>query len=229
MSPEAVASIRLVSVSFLNRKSPAAAAATPPTPAETEAAHQVSLGKGAPTPKQNAKVQRRGPVAPPPMTQREAIKRAKTSGGKPLTKDERRAQAAQRRERMMKGDDGFLLARDKGPVRAYVRDLTDARRNLAGVLLPVAILSFIVLIIPNPTVQAYAPLILMIVLLGALADTIVFSRQLSRRVAERFPKGDPAGLSLRGRSLGFYAFNRAMLPRKWRAPRPRYKTGDIVE
>ncbi|RIJ76442.1 DUF3043 domain-containing protein [Nakamurella silvestris] len=230
MPPQDPESIRLVSVSFLNRKSPAAEAALPATPAETEADNKVVLGKGAPTPKRSEKVQRRGPVAPPPMTQREALKRAKTAaGGRPLTKDEKRVQAAQRRERMMKGDDGYLLARDKGPVRAFVRDLTDSRRNLAGVLLPVAILSFIVLLVPDRTVQAYAPLILMIVLLGALADTIIFSRQISKRVAAKFPKGDPTGLSLRGRSLGFYAFNRAMLPRKWRAPRPRFKSGDVVE
>ena len=215
-------------MSFLNRKSPTAEAAA--TPAPTPEEQSVKIGKGAPTPKQNQKIQRRGPVAPPPMTQREALKRAKAStGGKPLTKDERKAQSAARRERMMKGDDGFLLARDKGPVRAYVRDLTDSRRNLAGVLLPVAVLSFIVLLIPNRTVQAYAPLILMIVLLAALADTIFFSRQIGRKVAAKFPKGDPSGLSIRGRSLGFYSFNRAMLPRKWRAPRPRHTSINPVE
>ena len=193
-----------------------------------QASDRVSLGKGAPTPKRREKEQRRGPVAPPPMTQREALKRAKTQT-KPLNKTERKVQAAERRERMMKGDDRYVLARDKGPVRAYVRQIVDSRRNLAGVLLPTAILSFVVLLVPNEFVQLYFPLILMIVLLAAVADAVVFGRQISRRVAAKFPKGDPTGLPVRGRSLGFYAFNRAMLPRRWRAPRPTVSHGDDVE
>lgn len=216
-------------VSFLSRKTAATTPATPQPEATAEdTVGKVSLGKGAPTPKQREKVVRRGPVAPPPMTQREALKRSKTEG-KTMTRDERKAAAAERRERMMKGDDGYVLARDKGPIRAYVRDLVDSRRNLAGVLLPVAVLSFVVLLIPNAQVQAYAPLILMIVLLAAVVDTVVFGRQIGRKVAAKFPKGDSSGLSSRGRSLGFYAFNRAMLPRRWRAPRPRFRNGDDVD
>ncbi|WP_211229410.1 DUF3043 domain-containing protein, partial [Nakamurella lactea] len=48
------------------------------------------VGKGRPTPKRReAEKVRRGPVAPPPRTQREAVKRSKETG-KALTKDERR-------------------------------------------------------------------------------------------------------------------------------------------
>ncbi|WP_090482426.1 DUF3043 domain-containing protein [Nakamurella panacisegetis] len=210
-------------MSFLRRKSAdqASDVLVPPVP------EAPTVGKGRPTPKRSQAEARRGPVAPPPKTQREAIKRSKEVG-KTLTKDEKRTQSNQRRERMMRGDDAYVLPRDRGPVRAFVRDLTDARRNVAGILLPVALLSFVILLIRNQTVQLIGPFILLIAILAAVVDAIIFGRQLSRRVAERFPKGDPAGLSIRPRALGFYAFNRACLIRKWRVPRPRVGRGDAV-
>lgn len=210
-------------VSLLRRKSAdqAPAAVVPAVP------DKPTVGKGRPTPKRSEAERRRGPVAPPPKTQREAIRRSKEVG-KTLTKDEKRTQSTQRRERMMRGDDAYVLPRDRGPVRAFVRDLTDARRNIAGILLPVALLSFIILLIRNQTVQLIGPFVLLIAILGAVVDSIVFGRQLARRVVEKFPKGDPSGLPIRQRSLAFYAFNRACLIRKWRVPRPRVSRGDAV-
>lgn len=187
------------------------------------------VGKGRPTPKRRDSERRRGPVAPPPMTQREAIRRSKQTGGRKLTKEERRTLSAQRRERMMRGDDAFLLPRDKGEVRAYVRDMVDSRRNLAGLLLPIALLSFLTLMLPMPAVQAYGPLILMVAILAAVVDSVIFGRRLSRMVRAKFPKGDKSGQSTRGAALGFYAFNRACLIRKWRVPRPRVDRGAVIE
>ena len=43
----------------------------------------------------------------------------------------RRADMADRRERMMAGEDDYLLPRDKGPVRRYARDIVDSRRKRA--------------------------------------------------------------------------------------------------
>ncbi len=187
-------------------------------------------GKGRPTPRRRDVERRRGPVAPPPRTQREAYKRSKeTGGGRKLTKDERRELAAQRRERMMRGEDAYLMPRDKGAVRAYVRDLVDARRNLAGLLLPIAALSFLTLLMPSMVIQSYGPMILMVAILAAVLDSVIFGRKLARVVREKFPDGDRSGQSTRGSALGFYAFNRACLIRKWRIPRPRVDRGDVVD
>jgi hypothetical protein len=200
-------------VSFLRRKpaddteQPSAATAPPEEASPT-------TGKGRPTPKRREAEGRRGPVPPPPMTQREAIKRSKVQG-KSLTKDEKRALARVNRERMMSGDDKYVLPRDRGKVRAYVRDLVDTRRNVAGILLPIAVLSFVILLIPLPLLQTYGP--------------VIFGRQLSAKVRQKFPNGDNSGLSTKGGSLGFYAFNRACLIRRWRVPRPRVGPGDVVD
>lgn len=187
-----------------------------------------AVGKGRPTPKRREAEGKRGPVAPPPMTQREAIKRSKVAG-KSMSKDERRALARTNREKMMAGDDQHLLARDRGKVRAYVRDLVDTRRNFAGILLPLAVASFIVLLIPNPVVQSYGPLALLVGIVAAVIDSIIFGHQLSKKVKAKFPNGDSSGQSTKGSSLGFYAFNRACLIRRWRVPRPRVDAGAKID
>lgn len=207
-------------MSLLRRKSPVTAAPVEPAP---DAVAPVA-GKGRPTPKRREAEGRRGPVPPPPKTQREAIKRAKT-GSKSMTKEERRAASAERRERMMRGDEAYVLPRDRGPIRAYVRDLVDARRNFAGLLLPIALLSFIILLVPVPVVQAYGPLVLFVAIIAAVIDSIIFGRQIGRKVRQKFPKGDSTGLSTKGAQLGFYAFNRACLIRRWRVPRPKVQVG----
>ena len=215
----------LSGVSLFSRKSSAATTAAVSATPETPAAPTV--GKGAPTPKQRDKMPRRGPVPPPPQTQREAYKRAKSASIKPRSKEERRALAAERRERMMRGDDTAVLPRDRGPVRRYIRDLDDARRNLAGLLLPVRLVAFAASLL-NPLAQLLSLLVMMAVLLASILDSYVSGRQIARKVRERFPNGDPNGLSMKGFSLGYYAFNRAMLPRRMRAPRARYRPGDEV-
>ncbi len=213
-------------MSFLRRK-PADSAEPTAAPAAVEEVAP-TVGKGRPTPKRREAEGRRGPVAPPPKTQREAIKRSKVQS-KSLTKDEKRALARVNRERMMSGDDRYLLARDRGKVRAYVRDLVDSRRNVAGILLPVAVLSFVILLIPVPLLQTYGPLLLLVAIAAGVIDSVIFGRQMSRKVRQKFPNGDDSGLSTKGSSLGFYAFNRACLIRRWRVPRAKVGPGDVVD
>jgi hypothetical protein len=212
-------------VSFLRRKPTDSTESDTVAPVEEELP---TVGKGRPTPKRREAEGRRGPVAPPPKTQREAIKRSKEQG-KSLSKDEKRTMARTNRERMMSGDEKYVLPRDRGKIRAYVRDLVDTRRNVAGILLPIALLSFVILLIPFPLVQAYGPLVLLVAIVAAVLDSVIFGRQLAKKVRQKFPNGDGSGLSTKGSSLGFYAFNRACLIRRWRVPRPRVATGTRID
>ena len=111
----------------------------------------------------------------------------------------------------------------------YGRDLVDTRRNIAGILLPLALASFVVLLIPIPAVQAYGPLVLLVGIIAAIIDSVIFGRQLSKKVKAKFPNGDNSGQSVKGSALGFYAFNRACLIRKWRVPRPRVDAGAKID
>jgi hypothetical protein len=182
---------------------------------------RLTPAKGKPTPKRReSEARRRGPVAPPPRTQREAAKRAKTVKG---TKDQRRTEAATRRERMAAGDDRYLMPRDKGPVRAYVRDIIDSRRHLAGLFMPLALLVLIAMISPVPTIQAYAAPGTLVVLVLIVLEGIYTARTVIKRVRAKFPDATDSSLS-----LGWYCFVRASQVRKLRVPKPKVKPGDTV-
>ncbi|NIH87852.1 DUF3043 domain-containing protein [Amycolatopsis granulosa] len=181
--------------------------------------------KGRPTPKRKeAEGKRRGPVAPPPRTMREAMKRNRElRKANPASKEERRRLAKERQERMAAGDDRYLLPRDKGPVKAYVRDLVDSRRHFLGAFMPLAILVFIVLLVPIPVIQQYVTLLCMVALVVMAVEGYFNGRRITRLVRQKFPKE-----TVNGRSIGWYAFVRASQIRKLRMPKPRVKVGETV-
>lgn len=183
-------------------------------------------GKGRPTPKRReAEGRRRGPVPPPPRTTREAMKRAR--GNKEERKElaaKRREVRASQRERMMAGEDKYLPARDRGPVKAYVRDLVDSRRNLLGLFMPLALIVFVALIAPNRLLQFYATVLCLVMLLAMILEGVLNGRRYTRMARLKYPKE-----TVRGLSIGWYAFIRASQIRKLRIPKPRVKPGDRVE
>ncbi|MGH3781313.1 MAG: DUF3043 domain-containing protein [Pseudonocardiaceae bacterium] len=177
-----------------------------------------NVGKGRPTPsRREAEGRKRGPAPPPPRTQREALRRMRGS------KEERRNAAADRRERMLAGDEKYLLARDRGPVKAYVRDLVDSRRHLAGAFMPLALLVIVVILVPSPVVQQYVSLVSMAMLLAIIVEGVLLGRTVMRRVRKRFPDTPESGAS-----LGFYAMTRATQLRRLRVPKPRIERGDPI-
>jgi len=105
---------------------------------------------------------------------------------------------------MMAGDERYLLPRDRGPARAYVRDLVDTRRNLAGLFMPLAVLVFVSVLLPIPAMQAYASLVTLCLLAAMIVEGIMLGRYVSARARERFPKENVTGWS-----IGWYAFTRA--------------------
>ncbi|WP_067675250.1 DUF3043 domain-containing protein [Nocardia miyunensis] len=186
-----------------------------------------TAGKGRPTPKRrDAEGKRRGPVAPAPMTQKEARARRKATRGtkadRKAASAERRAAAADRRARMAAGEDQYLPPRDRGPVRAYVRDLVDARRNLVGLFMPLALLLIVAMFL-NPAVQIYVTLAMLVMMVFMAGEGVVLGRIINRRVRERFPASTNSSLQ-----LGWYAFVRASQIRRMRMPKPRVNPGDSV-
>ncbi|KAA0083628.1 DUF3043 domain-containing protein [Mycolicibacterium sp. P9-64] len=187
--------------------------------------------KGRPTPKRSEAARRRGPVAPAPMTSAEARKRRKELGGPKLSKEERKAEKltrraamSERREKMMAGEDAYLLPRDKGPVRRFVRDIVDSRRNVLGLFMPAALgLVFVMLSVPSLKVQqALSPAMLALVLIMAI-DGVMIGRRVNKAVDAKFPDNVESGWK-----LGFYAASRASQLRRMRAPRPQVNRGDKI-
>lgn len=186
--------------------------------------------KGRPTPKRSEASRKRGPVAPAPMTTAQARKRRKEMRAK-LTREERkadkatrRADMAERRAKMMAGDDAYLLPRDKGPVRRYVRDVVDSRRNVLGLFMPAALaLIFVMLSVPSVAVQQLISPAMLVLVLIMVIDGFILGRKVNRLVAEKFPDNTETG-----RKLGFYAASRASQLRRMRAPRPQVQRGNKV-
>lgn len=187
--------------------------------------------KGKPTPKRSEASRRRGPVAPAPMTAAEARRRRKEIGGPKLTRDERkserlarRADMSDRREKMMAGEDAYLLPRDKGPVRRFVRDVVDSRRNVLGLFMPSALgLIFVMLAVPSLTVQRLLSPAMLVLVAIMVIDGFIIGRKANKLVNEKFPDNTESGWK-----LGFYAASRASQLRRMRAPRPQVNRGDKV-
>lgn len=171
--------------------------------------------KGRPTPKRDT--QKRGPVAPPPRTQREAYRRARGS------KDQRRTESAERRERMMAGDDRYLMPRDRGPVKAYARDIIDSRRNILGLFMPLALVVLVALFLSNLAVQQYVTYFCTAMLAVMIVEAIVLGRIATKRARKKFPNEAVSALA-----LTWYCFSRASQVRKMRIPRPRVRPGEEV-
>lgn len=168
-------------------------------------------GKGRPTPKRSeAQGRRAGPPPPPPTTRKEAYRRMREqkASGRPAA----RAAAA-------RGDDNYLPARDRGPVRKYVRDIVDARRNVGSFFLVIAVVALIGTIAPSAVVKNYASLLLFGFFLVMIVDSVILSRRIKSKVAERFPKESP------GRGLAWYGISRSTMIRRWRFPKPDVPTG----
>ena len=208
-----------------------------PPPDDADAADSESVAKdsgttapkGRPTPKRDT-ARRRGPIAPAPMTTAEARRRRKELRGPKLSrgerredKVERRAAMSERRERMMAGDDDYLLPRDKGPVRRLARDIVDSRRiSVLGLFMPAALgLIFIMLAVPQ--VQYYISPAMLILMAIMVIDGIFLGRKVNQVVDEKFPDNTEGGWK-----LGFYAASRASQLRRMRAPRPQVNRGDKV-
>ncbi|WP_428338417.1 DUF3043 domain-containing protein [Mycobacterium sp.] len=189
---------------------------------------QSTAPKGRPTPRRDAG--RRGPVVPAPMTAAEARARRKAMGGPKLSREERkeqssvrRAQTAERRERMMSGDERYLLTRDQGPVRRYVRDIVDSRRNVLGLFMPAALgLMFFMFAVPQ--LQFYVSPAMLLLMAAMALDGLILGRKVARRVDEKFPEDPESRVK-----LGLYAASRASQMRRMRAPRPQVKHGASVD
>jgi hypothetical protein len=211
--------------------SSAGSAAVPESTQAAEAAATTRTApKGRPTPKRNDKAKKRGPVAPAPMTAAEARQRRKETR-KTMTKEERkeekvrrRAALATQRERMMSGEEASLMPRDKGPVRRYVRDIVDSRRNLLGLFLPLSLVLIFVMLTLPPKISASSSPITLLLMIAMLADGFLLSRKVNKAVEAKFPDSGETRTK-----LGMYAVARATQLRRSRVPRPRVERGAKVD
>lgn len=200
---------------FRRNNADAAVPEAAPEPVVPESnSKKVTPGKGRPTPKRK-EAQRRRVVEPPPKDNKEARRRMR---------EKMRAERAEQTAGARRGDERYLLPRDRGPVRKLVRDLVDARRNVgpyffAG-LLVVVVTSLQVM---PPAVKLGGSVLWFGMLLLMTLDAFLIARLIKRAVRERFPDSKE-----RMPALYFYGILRSMSFRKIRNPKPQVKIGDEV-
>ncbi|HEU4346448.1 MAG TPA: DUF3043 domain-containing protein [Actinoplanes sp.] len=187
---------------------PAADAASRPknyTPSKKE------LGRT--TPKRTSNARRVG--APAPKNRREAYK---------AMRERQRLERAEAADGMRAGDERYLLARDRGPERALVRDIVDSRRTMGTYFF----LGAAVVILGSgtwapPVVQLGSTLLWSVLLFAVIIDSVLISRRISKLVLARFPK-----TTVRTRTLALYGIMRGMTFRRMRVPKPRVELGDKI-
>ncbi len=172
--------------------------------------------KGRPTPSRREAEQARRERVKPTMTRREAARKRR---------EEARSARLAQRQALLAGDETGLPIRDRGPVRARVRDLVDARRNIGDFFLPLVLVAFLATLVPNAAVKVYATLALYAGVLLLVTDLLVLARRLKADLKRRFPEG-----AARGDTKGAVAYGvmRATQMRRLRLPKPKVAPGAKV-
>lgn len=166
--------------------------------------------KGRPTPKRAMAQSQRRSVTNTQMTRKEAGKRQREA---------RRADMAKQREALASGDERYLPARDKGPVRKFARDFVDSRFCIAEFFLPLAVIILVLSMIRIPSLQNIALLLWLFVIVLIVVDSIGIAIRLKKQLRTRFE-----GQHMKGAVA--YALMRTLQMRRLRLPKPQVKRGE---
>jgi hypothetical protein len=167
------------------------------------------LGQATPKRKQGGRK-----AEPPPANRREATKRMRA---------QQRDSRAEARAGMMAGEEKYLAPRDKGPERALVRDIVDARRNLASYFLFVMLFVLLTSFMRVPALVLYANMFFYVYVIGVVVDSFLLTRRIKRVMPGRFPKATRPP-----RSHYFYAIMRSLNIRRLRMPNARVPLGTKI-
>jgi hypothetical protein len=160
----------------------------------------------------------------PTRREAEAAAKARAKGAKDRKsaakqqRQQRYEQNARMREAMKTGDERFMPARDRGPVRRFVRDLVDARLSAAEFLLPLLVMIMLLTYSGNDTLNRYGQSLWMVTILLVTVDTVLLVFKIKRELRRRFPEESHKGAT-------FYGILRAMQLRFLRLPKSQVKIG----
>lgn len=152
---------------------------------------------------------------PAPANRREAYKKMR---------ERQRAERAEAAAGMRAGDERYLLARDRGPERALVRNIVDSRRTVGTWFFAGAIIVLIGSSTRMPVaVQVASNLLWALLAVGVILDSWLISRKVRRLVKERYPD-----TTQRMGALYLYGIMRGLTFRRMRVPKPKIELGDKV-
>lgn len=151
---------------------------------------------------------------------------------KKLERQKRDEAYARERVALETGDERYLPARDKGPIRRYVRDWLDARWSISEFLLPamilflggVLILTFVRI---SDQVASIVMVGLMVLFYALLVVSIIEGVIVWLRMKKRLKKIYPNTPIPKG--TWFYMYTRMVMARRWRSPKPQVERGQFPD
>ena len=135
-----------------------------------------------------------------------------------------RAKMAEARERarigMANGEEKYLVARDRGPQRRYIRDFIDARFSVGEIMIPIMFVVIILTFVQDEVFQVLAIMGLWLFFILAVLDCLVVGFRINRKLAAKF------GADQLQKGNRWYAAMRALQLRVMRLPKPKVKRGE---
>lgn len=158
--------------------------------------------------------------ATPTRREREAANiRPLVSSDRKAANRDSRAKTAEARDRarigMAAGEEKYLLLKDRGPQRRYVRDYVDARFSVGEIFVP-ALLIF-VLTSTIPSIQIYVTFTMYAFILTVVVDSLIMGKKLKSKLAAKFGEDNVQ------RGAAWYASMRGAQLRIMRLPKPQVK------
>ena len=139
-------------------------------------------------------------------------------GSRKAQRQQRSQAASKMREAMRTGDERYLPARDKGPVRRFIRDYVDSRLCVGEFLLPLLVIIMVLQAGTNATMQSASNNLWFATVVLTALDTLWMLWRLRQQLKVRFPDEDARGAS-------FYAIMRMLQLRPMRQPKAKVKLG----
>jgi hypothetical protein len=135
-----------------------------------------------------------------------------------VSREASRVARTKQRAALLSGDEAALPARDKGPVKRFIRDTVDARWNIGEFMLPVMLLVLVLSAVPiafkSSGVWATQLIFLLVygLLISAAIDAFLLWRRTKAKIVAKFGTAPPRGSAM-------YAVTRVFQMRRQRLPR----------
>ncbi len=166
-------------------------------------------GKGRPTPTRKEAEAAARARAKVPRTRKEQAARSRSA----------RVESSQKvRAAMKSGDERYLLARDKGPMRRFVRDYIDSRFSFVELMIPLLLVTLVLGYSGSSRLAEIGNTIMFGTLLLVIIDMVMLRRRLRKQLAERFPDESTKGTT-------YYAVTRSLQMKFMRMPKSKVKIG----
>jgi hypothetical protein len=162
----------------------------------------------------------------PTPTRKEAEALNKARNKVPRTRKEQAAarklarsdSSGKMREAMKTGEERYLPARDKGPVRRFIRDFVDSKFSFIELLIPVMLVVLVLGWSGSRALASIANTTLLAVLLVIVVEVVRMRFRLRKELTRRFPDADLKGTT-------YYAVARSLQMRFMRLPKAQVKIG----